>query len=1084
MKVEFNDKTKSELSSSSKIYNAMIKMPEEQEIRLFQKHFIYRNGNPVVKSKLCGRKIFCRFDHLLPYYEMRHCRMNKPLCYVARYIQNMNPGVELNIIDVGANIGDTVICIGNTNAFYICIEGTQEFCELLKMNLSAFHYALEECFVSDIKEQLSANNLGNGTALAVKSNESPTMTRTIDEIIDEKYSDKIIHLMKIDTDGFDFKVLRSGKKMIQSQRPVLYFEWDYAHLIRQGEDVYSIFPFLRENGYEKVLLFDQTGEVVFPVDTSDISTLKTCIEYTQRADYDPQWRSVNYFDVLCFNKDDKYSYEDLLLEWYPEEYNGKSEELSRLNISTVEYETIGITAALYYASNEGVFSEGNMRTVFTWELADGFEFSFEPEIEKIRFDPLEGQYCIVTDLEIASGRKKLSPEWTNGIRHEDTYYFFTTDPQLEIMIPQGTTQLWIRAKIIPMTTNMLSNFVEYVQKQEEISKSALQECEEYQEQLVQKLAQDKELQAQLEQKLAHDKEHQTQLEQELAQYKTYWEQLKQKLAQDKKFQEQLKQELTQYKACQEQLEQEVTQYKACQEQLEQEVTRYKACQEQLEQKLDQKKKHQDLLKQQLELDKKQRKQLERQVVKGNESREQLEQQLVCAKEQNNKLEKQFCDLNIHYQNMQQSVSFRIGRVITWLPRKIKGFISRKFYLHNYFADLNNRINSCESRFPESPRKTAVRMIWWNFKSLFKHHVQDPDVETSAQDVKQYPELSEERLNIGFLFGGGFGDRLIAANYLYCFREKYDCPEMWIDVFFSGGRSLSEAIFEPGLNCDRLLPETENIAGRYDLFVWVNRYPRIYVAKRDRIESFQPELLEYVEICTDFYHHNRRLIDESPYRDGNSAEMSLREGRTRIQQADIEGLLGIGKSFTMPVFIRQDEDEYLSSVGLNGKSFITLHRGSDAQYSKNVVKLWPLEYYNALIKMLKREYPGYMLVQIGINDERCPAMSGIDLSLVGKTTMEDVKVLLRNGKLHIDGEGGFGHLREALHAGPSVLLFGPTNIDFFGYKDNINIRGDGCDMNCEWRTRNWLDRCMKGFEKPPCMLSIKPEYVMDKIRDVL
>ena len=171
---------------------------------------------------------------------------------------------------------------------------------------------------------------------------------------------------------------------------------------------------------------------------------------------------------------------------------------------------------------------------------------------------------------------------------------------------------------------------------------------------------------------------------------------------------------------------------------------------------------------------------------------------------------------------------------------------------------------------------------------------------------------------------------------------------------------------------------------------------------------------------------------------------------------------------------------MKSLNLKGKKFITLHRGSDSNYSKNVVKLWPTEYYNTLIGMLREKYPTAILVQMGISESRCVLMSGVDINLVGKTTMEEVKILLKHSALHIDCEGGYVHLREALNGGCSTVLFGPTSMEFYGYDNNINIKGNGCLHPCEWQREDWLDHCVKGETKPSCMYSISPAVVLEKI----
>jgi hypothetical protein len=59
---------------------------------------------------------------------------------------------------------------------------------------------------------------------------------------------------------------------------------------------------------------------------------------------------------------------------------------------------------------------------------------------------------------------------------------------------------------------------------------------------------------------------------------------------------------------------------------------------------------------------------------------------------------------------------------------------------------------------------------------------------------------------------------------------------------------------------------------------------------------------------------------------------------------------------------------------------------------------------------------------------------------------------------------------------SCVLFGPTDADYFGYPQNINMR-PGCCGGCWWTTDSWMDQCPRGFASAPCMDSIPPEDVV-------
>ena len=135
-------------------------------------------------------------------------------------------------------------------------------------------------------------------------------------------------------------------------------------------------------------------------------------------------------------------------------------------------------------------------------------------------------------------------------------------------------------------------------------------------------------------------------------------------------------------------------------------------------------------------------------------------------------------------------------------------------------------------------------------------------------------------------------------------------------------------------------------------------------------------------------------------------------------------------------------------------------------------------YSLLIKLLKQKFTNYKIILLGNDVTRIQHIENADVNLVKKTSFTELKTILKFAFLHVDCECGMVHLREALHGGPSVVLFGPTPVDFFGYPNNINITANACKHWCAGHHFLWQKECFLGNNV--CMNSLKPEMVINAI----
>lgn len=351
------------------------------------------------------------------------------------------------------------------------------------------------------------------------------------------------------------------------------------------------------------------------------------------------------------------------------------------------------------------------------------------------------------------------------------------------------------------------------------------------------------------------------------------------------------------------------------------------------------------------------------------------------------------------------------------------------------------------------------------------------------DILPSDDVGKE-LDVAFLIIGGLGDALIALNYIQVFHKRYGADHIKLYLETVSGRNGYSVLFSDENIFSGILDVAEDdiCPEKYQIYIRIQRYPEVIYADKSRIARLCPELIDYLQLLEKFKIFHPRCFEKDFVADGISAAYEAICGRKRYEQPDVYGFLGISEQFTFPL---KADYGALERFSLNVDEYITMHRGTEKKnYNKSATKLWSIDGYNAVFRHLDEQYPEFKVVLVGSEYEANENLDFWGLNVVGGTTLPELAAIVGNAKLHIDTEGGLVHLRHSVSGKPSIVLFGPTSVDFFGYSENENIRTEACPYPCEWMTESWSGECNRDDKSHVCMKSIKPETVQDAIKRIL
>jgi FkbM family methyltransferase len=216
---------------------------------------------------------------------------------------------DLHAIDIGANIGDTAALIRESGEIpVLCIEGDPLALPFLRENAMNLGdgIEIEPSFVG--KEGMSvdlnsASNLGfNASLIAGRDKQGEVELRPLSTILVAHPRFKGSKLLKTDTEGFDFDILRLSMSFIRQAKPVIFFE--YGPHLRQDEPLAGLDTIaqLISAGYSDFIYYDNFGNFLLHVEAKSQSIMNDLDSYL--GSNRRHGLVVHYFDICALHQED------------------------------------------------------------------------------------------------------------------------------------------------------------------------------------------------------------------------------------------------------------------------------------------------------------------------------------------------------------------------------------------------------------------------------------------------------------------------------------------------------------------------------------------------------------------------------------------------------------------------------------------------------------------------------------------------------------------------------------------------------------------------------------------------------------
>jgi FkbM family methyltransferase len=248
------------------------------------------------------------WSHRLPDYAEDFPGYGQNLVALATVIGETASPRRISIIDVGANVGDSALQILNSvDVDVVCVDGDPYWLPFLRENTArdprvhVVHAMLLPSAQDGPKRFTTVRTAG--TTRFIPGGETEASSTTSAESLRASLPELApMRLIKIDTDGFDVRLLPGLARAYADTVPVLFFEFDPPMARETGDpSPERIWGELIALGYQRCVVWDNFGGLLGSWPTAELPDVAAILEHSLEE------RGYHYWDVAAIHGTDPHN---------------------------------------------------------------------------------------------------------------------------------------------------------------------------------------------------------------------------------------------------------------------------------------------------------------------------------------------------------------------------------------------------------------------------------------------------------------------------------------------------------------------------------------------------------------------------------------------------------------------------------------------------------------------------------------------------------------------------------------------------------------------------------------------------------